>query len=172
MRSLHAAVFASLGLFSGCGGCDSCFSSKEPGDVVPAATPATAPPPTVERRVVDAAPPVEHDASTSEHDAGITPVPVLTMSAVPRPSGAPMPMGAFQSCGVYDAPRCEKTCDKGNCRQECDGVECELACTGGYCSQLCGAQATCRMTCNGGHCIQTCTKKDGCIRECAGGDCK
>ena len=35
-----------------------------------------------------------------------------------------MAVGAFQSCGRYDGPLCEKPCPKGNCRQECDGVEC------------------------------------------------
>src|SRR5262245_13118340 len=130
MRFLHGLFFLSLGTVSaGCGGCDSCFGSKEPGDVVPSATPATPLPP-VQPKTVDAAPPVE--TAPSARDAAPTPVPVLTMSAVPRPSGAPMPMGAFQSCGVYDGPRCEKACDKGNCRQECDGVDCELACKGGY----------------------------------------
>lgn len=172
MRLLHGIFLLSLGAATGCGGCDSCFGTKQPGDDVPASTPSTAVP-LQQPKAIDAGPaePAPSDGGARD-DAATASVPVLTLSAVPRPSGAPMPLGAFQSCGVYDGPRCEKTCDKGNCRQECDGVECELLCRGGYCSQLCGPEAKCRMTCPGGHCVQVCTNAEGCIKECTGGDCR
>ncbi|HVJ92398.1 MAG TPA: hypothetical protein VM580_21505 [Labilithrix sp.] len=174
MRWLKPILFANLGLFAGCNGCDSCFSKPLPEDVVPTATapaPSVAP---VAPRTTDAALPVERgeDAGGKSDGAAAREEPVVALSAVPRPSNAPMPMGAFQACGVYDGPICHKSCPKGNCRQECDGVECTLACEGGYCSQVCGSQGKCLMTCPGGHCVQVCTKIDGCIRECAGGDCR
>ena len=172
-RPTQILLFAFLGLFVGCNGCDSCMS-KQPGDVVPSAEPAPTLPP-IQPRIVDAAPEEEESADAAPPEEASTNEPTVNvpaMSAVPRPSDAPMPMGAFQSCGVYDGPLCEKTCAKGNCRQECEGVTCELSCAGGYCSQHCGKEGTCRMTCKGGHCVQVCAKKDGCVKECAGGDCR
>jgi hypothetical protein len=168
MRWIHALI-PTFALFAGCNGCDSCFSKAQPGDVVPTATTEPAVPQTV---AVDSGP-AERPSSTDagKSDAAQAPVePALTLSAVPRPK-APMPIGAYQSCGVYDGPLCEKSCPKGNCRQECDGVECQLNCEGGYCSQVCGAEGKCKLTCKGGHCIQACTRKDACIKECAGGSC-
>ncbi len=172
MKLLHGLFLFSLGASAGCGGCDSCFGARQPGDdAVPSAVPTPVASPIVVHKRVDAAPVKEEETKTPDAGAA-APAPIATLSAMPRPSGAPMPIGAFQSCGVYDGPRCEKKCDKGNCRQECDGVECDLTCAGGYCSQLCGPQAACRMTCTGGHCIQVCSSPQGCVRECSGGACQ
>ena len=171
MRSLHLLLIPIFALFAGCNGCDSCFSKAQPGDVVPTAT--TSGPALPQSTAPDAG---GGGARSNSSDGGKADSgspfaePALTMSAVPRPK-APMPVGAFQSCGVYDGPLCVKDCPKGNCRQECDGVECELTCKGGYCSQLCGGEGKCKLTCAGGHCVQACTHKEACIKECAGGDC-
>jgi hypothetical protein len=161
-----------LAMVAGCGGCDSCFGTKQPGDEAPSTiTTATSTP----RAVVA---PEAGDATEGERDAGndagpeaAATEPTPRASGVPRPK-APMPLGAFEVCGVYDGPRCEKSCLKGACRQECDGVECELTCNGGYCSQLCGATGKCVMSCNGGHCVQVCTNPEGCTKSCTGGSCE
>jgi hypothetical protein len=174
MRIFRTLLLSSLGLVAGCGGCDSCFGRPEAlDDASFPSEPARSAAP----RVVDAGPAqVEKDASAdapSDSAAATTDAAYLTApSAIPRPRSAPMPLGGFQTCGVYDGPLCEKTCPKGNCRQECDGVRCDLSCAAGYCSQLCGAEGTCKMTCNGGHCVQVCAKAEGCTKECAGGSCE
>ena len=155
-------------LAAGCGGCESCFGKPAAGDdaAMPITTTTAAP------VAVDAAPaPVVVEEKKEAGADAAESVPIPRASSLPRPK-APMAVGAFQSCGRYDGPICEKPCPKGNCRQECDGVECLLTCDKGYCSQMCGASAKCRMTCNGGHCIQACTKPDGCVKECAGGSCE
>jgi hypothetical protein len=172
MRLVRLVLFSALGLASGCGGCDSCFGTKQPGDDDSG---------TIVRPIL---PPLHlddrEDASAAEaggggaaRDAaadGSSAAELPRISPPPRPK-APMPLGEFQSCSVYEK-RCERACPKGACRQECDGVECTLSCKGGYCSQFCGPTATCRFTCEGGHCVQVCSKPDGCIKECAGGDCQ
>jgi hypothetical protein len=170
MRVMRALFLSALGMVTGCGGCDSCFGKAQPGDF-DAAAPTTS---TVTPATADAATGPRVEAADAASDAPTTEPP---SAAVPRASGlprpkAPMPTGAYQACGVYDGPLCEKTCKKGACRQECEGVECLLTCEGGYCSQLCQGNAKCRMTCVGGHCIQSCTKPEGCIKECAGGSCE
>lgn len=173
MRLPRILIPILLATASGCGACDSCFGTKQPGDDDLTA-PVPAQPSAKPQAVEDAGEPSEttddagKDSSTA--DSGLVEVPRI--APPPRPSNAPMPLGAFQSCGVYEAPRCERECPKGNCRQECDGVECTLSCNGGYCSQFCGPTGTCRFTCNGGHCIQVCSRADGCIKECGGGDCQ
>jgi hypothetical protein len=173
MRFTRVLLLSALAIMigvSGCGGCNSCFGTAQPGDydaTTPIAT--TARPATVG----DAGPKAEPEA-TDAGDAAPAPAntePVPRPSSVPRPK-APMPLGEFQVCGVYDGPRCEKKCDKGACRQECDGVECELSCKAGYCSQLCGASGKCAMSCAGGHCVQVCTNPDGCVKTCTGGSCE
>jgi hypothetical protein len=158
-------------LLGGCGGCDSCFSAAGPDD--DAAASATSHPLT--KPVVDAAPAAEPDATedASSTDAAVstkdaTAIPIPTVA---RPK-APMPLGAYQVCGKYDGPLCEKACPKGACRQECDAVKCDLTCVGGYCSQVCGIQGECKLSCPGGHCIQVCAKPEGCTKDCAGGSCE
>lgn len=173
MRLPRLVFLSVLGLVSGCGGCDSCFGTKQPGDD-DATAPLPVKPVATAASVDDAGDPSakQRDAGSdaaSSSDSGAVEVP---RQAAPERPKAPMPKGAFQSCGVYEGPRCERECDKGNCRQECDGVECTLACNGGYCSQFCGPNAVCRFTCKGGHCVQVCSKSDGCIKECAGGHCE
>jgi hypothetical protein len=171
MRVMRALFLSALGMVTGCGGCDSCFGKAQPGDFDGAVTTATAP---------TTVTPATADASTAKRDEDAGDAATVTeppSAAVPRASGlprpkAPMPTGAFQACGVYDGPLCEKACKKGACRQECEGVECLLTCEGGYCSQLCQGNAKCRMTCQGGHCIQSCTKAEGCVKECVGGNCE
>ena len=169
MRLIRILSVCALGMVAGCGGCDSCFGPA-PGD--DAATPtATGSSPLV---VADGAVAPRAD-SDGGSDAGATDAAKdawnSTPLSVPRPK-APMPIGAYQSCGVYDGPLCTKECANGNCRQDCDGVKCELTCKGGYCSQLCGPAGECKLTCKGGHCVQVCTKPEGCTKECAGGDCQ
>lgn len=170
MRLTRVLFLSALAMVSGCGGCDSCFGTAQPGDYD-----ATVPLPTTARPLAaaDAGPsmPSATDAGSDAGPAEATTEPVPRPSSVPRPK-APMPLGEFQVCGVYDGPRCEKKCDKGACRQECDGVECELSCKAGYCSQLCGASGKCAMSCAGGHCVQVCTKPEGCIKTCTGGSCE
>lgn len=127
------------------------------------------------KAVRDAGADMEEDSGSKSvaKDAGGDAAPYLTMPAIPRPSGAPMPLGDIQSCGVYDGPLCKMECPKGNCRQECDGVNCELTCKAGWCTQLCGsATNNCKLSCPGGHCTQVCMKQDNCFRECAGGNCR
>jgi hypothetical protein len=175
-----SVLFALLGLFasaSGCGGCESCLGGglRPSDDAAAEPEPEESPTP---RSVVDAKAPV--DAAAEDRDArargdggdaaALTREDIPAMPSLPRPK-APMPMGGFQSCGVFDAPLCKKDCPKGNCRQECDGVSCELTCKAGWCSQLCGPNAKCAMTCAGGHCVQVCTNADDCTKDCAGGDC-
>ncbi len=171
-----AGALSLMALAAGCDGCNSCLSKPAAEDVVPTAA-ARAP----AFLVVDASAPTEQGpnerdekAVTSKEDAASGPVvdetPVPRAASLPRPKG-PMPTGAYQACGRYDGPHCEKGCPNGNCRQECDGVDCSLTCAKGYCSQMCGEAATCRMTCSGGHCIQTCTNSSGCVKECTGGNC-
>jgi hypothetical protein len=171
MRLVHTLFFIALASMAGCGGCDACGGTSgndsKPSSTAPQETVA----PIVE--TPDAAV-LARDLSEAGHDAApaasSAPVVPLAVSAPPRPHG-PMPMGGYQSCGVYDGPLCTKDCPKGNCRQECDGTDCVLSCAGGYCSQLCGASATCRLTCNGGHCIQVCSAP-GCVKTCSGGSCE
>lgn len=168
MRTTRAISLAALAFLGGCGGCDSCIAKPE--DMTLTEPPAPSVAPQVVPRVTadDNDGGIDIDAAVQKAiDAGVT---VPFASALPRPK-APMPIGAYQACGVYDGPLCEKTCLKGACRQECDGVECKLSCGGGYCSQLCGANAKCTMTCEGGHCTQACTSPDGCTKECPGGSC-
>lgn len=166
-----------LASLAGCGGCDSCSGGSRATDDAGAPEPVTTAPVAPLARDAgsgrspeepDAAADAGHDAGR-EVDSGFRPDVAL---AVPRPSGAPMPMGAMQSCGVYDGPLCEKECPKGNCRQECDGVGCVLACKGGWCSQLCGPSAKCKLSCPGGHCVQVCSSAEGCTKDCAGGGCQ
>jgi hypothetical protein len=177
MRSTRILRFSAVSALvlafggAGCGGCESCFGKASPEDDAALPTSTARPAPTV----ADAAP--EAESTTKEpKEAGLDAAPdasepYLRTASLPRPK-APMPTGAFQSCGRYDGPLCEKKCPNGNCRQECDGVECLLTCEKGYCSQMCGASATCKMTCQGGHCVQSCTKPEGCIKECTGGSCE
>jgi hypothetical protein len=159
-------------MVTGCGGCDSCFGKAQPGDFDAAPEPTVAIP--VQPATVDAATTARPSEADAASEAGAeSPSSTVTprASGLPRPK-SPMPTGAFQACGVYDGPLCEKACKKGACRQECEGVDCLLTCEKGYCSQLCQANATCKMTCQGGHCIQVCTNPKGCIKECSGGDCE
>jgi len=168
MAWLKKLGLSTLLMVTGCGGCDSCFGN---GATVDASSPTPTASVSVAPKTADAGP--AEDAATESDagpvDSGKIAIPV--MSALPRPK-APMPMGAFQTCGVYDGPLCEKTCLKGACRQECDGIACELSCQGGYCSQLCGATGKCKLSCAGGHCTQACTSPDGCTKTCTGGDCQ
>jgi hypothetical protein len=169
MRFLRTAFFSALALVSGCGSCDSCLIPHVAEE--PAAPVVTSVRPTAQ---ADAAPDAREEDAGRDAAPAATAEPVLLRDAgVPllRPK-APMPVGAYQVCGAYDGPLCEKGCPKGACRQECDGVECLLTCDKGYCSQLCGATGTCTMTCAGGHCIQACTKAADCIKECSGGSCE
>lgn len=172
MRIPRIVFLSALALVTGCGGCDSCFGAKEPGDddasAVTTARPQTVvappdaePPPAPVETGDDAGKPAAPTAS--EIPRNVVP---------PRPPKAPMPLGATQSCGVYEGPHCERECKNGNCRQDCDGVECTLKCDDGYCSQFCGPDGKCRMTCNGGHCIQVCSRPTDCLKECAGGNCQ
>lgn len=160
---------------AGCGGCESCVGKPGDFDAEAPVTTATGVKPTAADAGVrsgDADAPLD-GGKGAVLDAAATPrMPVEMASGVPRPKNAPMPVGAYQSCGIYEGPVCERECKNGNCRQECDGVECTLSCNGGYCSQLCGANAKCRFTCNGGHCVQSCAAREGCIKECAGGSCE
>ena len=171
MRVPRIVFYSSLALVTGCGGCDSCFGTAQPGDYD-----ATAPITTTTAKplatAADAAPaePEERDAG-KEAAAEPAAEPFQRAPSLPRPK-APMPLGSFQVCGVYDGPVCTRDCKNGNCRQECDGVECVLTCPAGYCSQLCGAAGKCKMTCVGGHCVQACTKPEDCVKECSGGDCQ
>lgn len=168
MRFTRVLFLSALAMVSGCGGCNSCFGRAEPGDydaTTPVATTTARP------LAADAGPKAEPEPADAAVAKPATTEPVPRASGVPRPK-APMPLGEFQVCGVYDGPRCEKKCDKGACRQECDGVECELSCKAGYCSQLCGASGKCAMSCAGGHCVQVCTNPEGCIKTCAGGSCE
>lgn len=166
------AFLSGLALVSGCGGCDSCLGAPSAEDAA-AVTMEPRPPPPLAR------PDVASDAARDDDagregapEAAAEPTPYLRDGGgLPRPK-APMPLGAFVSCGVYDGPACEKACPNGACRQECDGVECVLSCAAGYCSQLCGPTGRCRMTCNGGHCVQVCSNRADCIKECAGGGCE
>lgn len=170
MRLTRVLFLSALAMVSGCGGCDSCFGTAQPGDYDATAATTTARP----LATGDAAPgaaSVTDAGSEAAAPATATTEPVPRPSSVPRPK-SPMPLGEFQVCGVYDGPRCEKACNKGACRQECDGVECELSCKAGYCSQLCGASGKCAMSCAGGHCVQVCTKPEGCIKTCTGGSCE
>jgi len=169
----HVFLFA-LSMVAGCGGCDSCIG-KAPGDdaasyvpvqPLPGTTPAAR-----DAGDSDAEPRGDGGRDAGDGGEGLSAAAVPTQPTIPRPK-APMPMGAFQSCGVYDGPLCEKTCPKGACRQECDGVECSLTCAGGYCSQFCAAGGKCKLSCAGGHCVQVCTKADGCTKDCAGGACE
>lgn len=172
-RKVFLSALAVLGLMgAGCGGCDSCFSNHAGDD---ASIPTAPPRPTTVDASVARDP--EEDAGPKEKpkDAGSDAMPALPptalASAVPRPKSS-LPTGAFQSCGVYEGPLCERKCPKGACRQECDGVKCALSCAGGYCSQLCGASGECTLSCPGGHCVQVCARPDGCTKDCAGGGCE
>jgi hypothetical protein len=172
-RVVFYASFVSLALGTGCGGCDSCFGTAQPGDYDATTTTATATTtakPLATAADASVAAPDEHDGG-SEAAAAALSEPVPHASSLPRPK-APMALGAFQICGNYDGPLCTKECPAGNCRQECDGVDCVLACAAGYCSQLCGENGKCKLTCVGGHCVQVCAKGEDCVKECSGGDCK
>ena len=161
---------------SGCGGCDSCDGNKAGTDaaVEPVETATVAPQASVKK---DAEPPTDDESDAGKpKDAGgdgaLRREDLLIASAVPRPKPPPgMPMGEFQSCGVYEGPLCERECKRGNCRQECDGVKCDLTCNAGYCSQVCGQTGKCLLACPGGHCTQLCTNPDDCVKTCAGGGC-
>jgi len=166
-RIVFLSSLVALGSGTGCGGCDSCFGTAQPGDYDAAPAVSTTRPATAAD--AGSAPVVEEDAGGDASPVAAEPVPPA--SALPRPK-APMALGAFQICGVYDGPLCTKDCAPGNCRQECDGIDCVLSCPGGYCSQLCGASGKCKLTCVGGHCVQACTKAEDCIKECSGGDCQ
>lgn len=180
LRSMTFRTALFLSLLAGCGDCGSCGGDgKSKADADPS---ATEPDPITSPDAIDASLAKRKDAADDDGgakkatDAGVDANDPRALAPLPeplaRPSGAPMPMGAMQSCGVYDGPLCVKECPKGNCRQECDGVKCELTCKGGWCSQRCGPAGECKMTCAGGHCVQQCQKADGCQRECSGGDCK
>src|SRR3972149_3609448 len=102
MRVMRALFLSALGMVTGCGGCDSCFGKAAPGDYD--ATTPTSPLVTAVEAGAEAA--AAHRDEDAGSDAG-TPTP--STSAVPRASGlprpkSPMPMGAFQACGVYDGP--------------------------------------------------------------------
>jgi len=172
MRIMKAVSVLALALVSGCGGCESCMG--KPGAVEDAAPETVTATTASAKPVADAGAP--SDASREAAAPAPTAITLLRDAAAPllRPTelAKGMALGAFQSCGVYDGPLCEKKCEKGACRQECDGVQCLLTCAGGYCSQLCGIDGNCAMTCAGGHCVQACTKAEGCKKECGGGDCK
>ena len=169
MRLTRIVFYASLALVTGCGGCDSCFGTAQPGDydATPIATTTGRP---LATAVADASPAEERDAG-KEAAAEPAPDPVPRASSLPRPK-APMGLGPYQVCGVYDGPLCTLECKTGNCRQECDGVDCVLTCPAGYCSQLCGPAGKCKLTCVGGHCVQACSKPEDCVKECSGGNCQ
>jgi hypothetical protein len=176
----HASVLVAL--LAACGGggsgCESCASCSGHAAADDGGAGAATNDPGAQDPAIDAARPFEEDrvradAGPGVHLAPTADVVVLALSAVPRPQPPKsMPMGPFQSCGVYDGPVCEKTCPAGNCRQDCDGVDCILNCQGGYCSQLCGPSAKCQLTCSGGHCTQVCSKPEECTKTCAGGACQ
>jgi len=177
---MNLRAIALLALLSGCGDCGSCGpDSKTKSEPEPSST-DTAPleSPTgakadAGKAARDAGDMEEDGGSKSAKDAGGDAGKFDAIPVTPRPSGAPMPMGDIQSCGVYDGPLCKKDCEKGNCRQECDGVNCELNCKGGWCAQTCGAQSgSCKLLCPGGHCVQVCMKQDNCTRECPAGNCR
>jgi hypothetical protein len=171
MRLPRIVFYSSFALVTGCGGCDSCFGTAQPGDYdATAPTTTTSAKPLATAADASAAAPEERDAG-KEAAAEPAADPVLRQTSVARPK-APMPLGPFQVCGVYDGPLCTMECKNGNCRQECDGVDCVLACPAGYCSQLCGEAGKCKLTCVGGHCVQVCSKGEDCVKECSGGDCK
>jgi len=174
MRLTRIVFLSSLAAIlggTGCGGCDSCFGTAQPGDYDAAPTVATTTQPATPIAAEAGAAAVEGKDAAGEASVAAPTEPLPRPSAVPRPK-APMPLGAFQICGNYDGPLCTKDCPGGNCRQECDGVECVLNCPAGYCSQLCGPTGKCKLTCVGGHCVQACTKAEGCIKECSGGACE
>ncbi len=171
MRLVPTLFLLALASMAGCGGCDACGSTKA-GDLTSTTSPqATTEPVVVETHDSGVKPTFDAGGDASSASVPTTPVVPLAVSAPPRPRG-PMPMGDYQSCGVYDGPLCTKECKNGNCRQECDGTDCVLTCAGGYCSQMCGASGTCRLNCKGGHCVQVCTADTGCIKDCAGGSCE
>jgi hypothetical protein len=171
VRYANKLFFFSLAWIAGCGGgCDGCGSCSNKSETVEDKSPTT-----VAVAPREASMPATNDVAPEPTATNAAPVdtgpPYLAASVLPRPSGAPMPMGAMQSCGVYDGPLCEKTCPKGNCRQDCDGIRCVLDCAGGWCSQMCGESGTCTLRCGGGHCIQACANPDACTKDCAGGSC-
>ena len=92
-------------LLGGCGGCDSCFSTAEPHDAMPMTSPHALATAVAEAAVAmpepDAGMEASSDAAVSNKDATAIPIPTVA-----RPK-APMPLGAFQTCGKYDAPLCE-----------------------------------------------------------------
>lgn len=169
MRVMRIVFVSALVMVTGCGGCDSCFGTAQPGDDA-AATTSTTSPRALPRDDAGDASADELDASRDASPEAAQEYPARD-GGVPRPK-APMPLGDFQVCGVYDGPKCEKACLKGNCRQECDGVECELTCNGGWCSQLCGPSGKCKLTCNGGHCVQVCTRPEDCVKVCPQANCE
>ena len=171
MRLMSTLFLFALAMTAGCGGCQSCFGTAQPGD--DAATTAIAPSasavsPLTKDAAAEASASGDAAADAASYDGSFL---VATDGGVPRPK-APMPLGEFQTCGVYDGPLCQKDCKKGNCRQECDGVGCALTCAGGYCSQLCGATGKCKLSCAGGHCVQVCSSPQDCTKECTGGSCE
>lgn len=173
MRLSRVLLGLALVMVPGCGGCDSCFGTAQPGDEAGAAATSTSRPASVS---VDASVVATDSGIVTATDSGTTglaPTPYLRDGGgLPRPK-APMPLGDFQSCGTYEGPLCEKSCNGGACRQECDGVDCVLSCKGGYCSQLCGptGTTTCKLSCEGGHCTQLCMRAEGCTKDCKGGAC-
>src|SRR5262245_17698475 len=91
-----------LASIAGCGGrCDSCDSCSSKPETVESAgpTPVAVAPHEATLPTTDAAIPEPRATNAAPADAGL---PFLVASTLPRPSGAPMPMGAVQSCGVYD----------------------------------------------------------------------
>ena len=174
MRLTRMSAASLLVFVVGCSnGCDTCVAREgdfDAGSIAIDNTARVAPSVSVSASA-SATPPGPADAG-KDAQAQENNTPPAAVSLVPRPRGAPMPLGATQSCGVYDGPLCTKECTKGNCRQECDGVECNLECRGGYCSQVCGTQATCKLSGPGGHCVQVCMKAEGCTKDCRGGGCQ
>lgn len=176
MRLSRVLFGLALVMVPGCGGCDSCFGTAQPGDEAGTAATSTSTSSRPANLIAEAGV-VTADSSvataTDGGKTGLAPTPYLRDGGgLPRPK-APMPLGDFQSCGTYEGPLCEKTCNGGACRQECDGVDCVLSCKGGYCSQLCGptGTTTCKLSCEGGHCTQLCMRDDGCTKDCKGGAC-
>ena len=95
MRLTRVLFLSALAMVSGCGGCDSCFGTAQPGDYD-----ATAPLASTAARPLatgDAAPGAASatDAGSDAAPATATTEPVPRPSSVPRPK-SPMPLGEFQ----------------------------------------------------------------------------
>lgn len=171
MRLSRVFFVLALVMIPGCGGCDSCLGTAQPGDEAGTAATSTSRPLAAAEAGAAAAGDSGVLPTTDGGKKTLDPIPYMRDGGgLPRPK-APMPLGDFQSCGVYEGPLCEKTCNGGACRQECDGIDCVLSCKAGYCSQLCGPTGKCKLSCEGGHCTQLCMKAEGCTKDCAGGAC-